>query len=441
MQYELAVNHVDVVPHNHAHVLCRGRGIVEIKLSFWGEILMLSKIEREQKLRQMGEIIAKIDKRTATAEDRAEFDALDEALQADKTIRSHYKTEGLRGGSTGPVTAEDRAFTDYLTRGTVSAELRAAGEATGSAGGFLVPQSFWDKLAIAMKAFGGMSQYMQQVETTDGRIMPFPTNNPTAVEASYIAENTQVPDQDYVFGNGQIYAWTVTTGAMKASLRLVQDSAVSVDDFVAARVGESIGRKLAVEAVSGAGPSSAAATGINTALASYGALSGNNGGYLGLGTATAVKLFSGTSTELLSNVLAPATAFEMIAGVDPAYWDGAAFYLNATQALNQRQVVDDNGRPLLNLENGYADGAIGSIAGFPVRVCNEIPNLAASTLGGPIFANLSHAMVQRTVTGAGLMRLTERYADFLQVGFIGYQRFDFQPVDLRAAVVIKPAAS
>lgn len=385
----------------------------------------------------------------ATDADIQEFDSLERDI---KLIDVQMATAGgVTNDSTSTrsaaptATAEDRAFTHYLRTGVESPELRAAGmsEGTGSQGGFTVPQSFWNKLAIALKLYGGMSQYFTQLPTEDGRVTPFPTNNPTAVVGSYITENTQVSQQQYVFGEGVLYGWTLTSGVVLASLQLMQDSAMETDSFVAARVGESIGRKLAVEAVSGAGPVSNAATGINTALNSYGALSGNAGGVLTLGSATAVKLFSGTTTELAANVLAPQTAFSMIAGVDPAYWEGAAFYMNATQALNERQVVDSNGRPLLNFNDGWSDGAIGTIGGFPVRIANEIPNLSASTLGGPIFANLEHAMVQRMVKGATVntMKLTERYADFLQVGYIGWQRFDMQPVDLRAAVVVKAAST
>jgi hypothetical protein len=39
------------------------------------------------------------------------------------------------------------------------------------------------------------------------------------------------------------------------------------------------------------------------------------------------------------------------------------------------------------------------------------------------------------------MRLTERYADYLQVGFLGYVRMDAQPNDLRAISVFATGTS
>jgi HK97 family phage major capsid protein len=115
--------------------------------------------------------------------------------------------------------------------------------------------------------------------------------------------------------------------------------------------------------------------------------------------------------------------------------------MNRTQALNMRSVVDDNGRPLLNLDQAFVDGAIGTLFGFPVRIVAEVPDLAASTVGGPVFGSIRHAMALRTVQMGGVLALHERYAEFGQVGYIGYQRVDSQPVDLRAAVTCKPAAS
>ena len=269
--------------------------------------------------------------------------------------------------------------------------------------------------------------------------------DPTAIVGAYVTENSLVSDTTYTLGTGMLYGWTVTSGIVKVSRQLVQDSAIDVDSLVAARTGEAIGRKIATEVVSGLGPASKAYTGIIPSLDSFGS-GHSSGGYISLGTATTVKTFGSPSgvTEITGNVLAPATCFSMIDAVDPAYWyegQGCAFYMTAAQALNQRQVIDSNGRPLINLDHSYDDGVIGTIGGFPVRVVNDLPVLTASTTGGPVFGNLEHAMVLRTVRGGNLLRLVERFADYLQIGFLQYTRGDSQPVDLRAAVTVKPSTS
>ena len=130
----------------------------------------------------------------------------------------------------------------------------------------------------------------------------------------------------------------------------------------------------------------------------------------------------------------------MIAAVDPAYRnasDGtptAAFYVSDAQLKGLREVVDSYGRPLLVQPD---QGGAPILYGYPVRVDPLIPALTASTVGGPVFGNLSKAMVMRQVRpGATVMRLTERFADFLAVGFVGYYRFDTRSNDLRAAVTV-----
>lgn len=394
---------------------------------------------------------AEREQRDLTSDEEAAFNKAERSLKVGNAaleLNGEDSIDMQSRGFSAPQhnTAEDRAFSDYLRTGRESADLRmeerAAGEdAGGGSGGYLVPQSFWNQLAVAMKMYGGASQYFAQNETPDGRLMPFPANNPTSVKASYVTENTQVNETSYTFGQGMQYAWTLAI-LVKASLQLIQDSAVNVDQFVATRTGEAIGRQIAQEVISGTGASTKNMTGLIPSLSAFGS-SNSSGGYFTLGVATSVKTFNAPSgaTELVGNVLSPATVMKAVASVDPAYWPGSAWYMNATQALNQRSVVDANGRPLLNLDNAYADGAIGSMAGFPVRVVNEIPNLAANTVGGPVFGNLSHAMVLRTVQGGTLMRLDQRYADFLQMGFLAYQRVDSQPVDLRACVTVAGAAT
>ena len=86
-------------------------------------------------------------------------------------------------------------------------------------------------------------------------------------------------------------------------------------------------------------------------------------------------------------------------------------------------------------------GRAAAAAGSGVAGHNTVPDITASAAGGPIFGHLQSAMVMRVVKGASVLRLEERYADYLQVGFIGYQRLDIRSNDLRAAVVVKAAAS
>jgi hypothetical protein len=50
-------------------------------------------------------------------------------------------------------------------------------------------------------------------------------------------------------------------------------------------------------------------------------------------------------------------------------------------------------------------------------------------------------MVRREVKEIRIMRLVERFADFLHVGYLGYHRVDARSNDLRGSVGVKPAAT
>lgn len=316
---------------------------------------------------------------------------------------------------------------------------------TGNYAGYMVPQAFWDHLQVALKAYGGVANDFYRIDTETGAPMPWPTIDPTAVTANVLgASNELTPlsvTNPYVFGQGMLNAWTIYVGPMLASLQLIQDSAFDVDQFVADRFGEAIGRQIAALAIAGTG--SGQPLGIITALNARGAVSGS-GGYYGLTAATNVVTLGGTVTELAGNVLSPETLLNMIASVDPAYRNDpegnptAKFYVNDAQLKGLRSVVDNYGRSLLQMPNA---GGEPTLWGYPVKVDPNIPNLTASATGGPVFGNLGPAMVMRVARDTTVMRLQERYADYLAVGYLGYYRVDIRSNDLRAAVTIKAAAS
>jgi HK97 family phage major capsid protein len=318
----------------------------------------------------------------------------------------------------------------------------------GSAGGYTVPIGFWDNLTVALRAYGGLWNQFRLVRTDTGNPMTWPTNNPTAVYGALLTEDTQItPSNDYTFGLGVMNAWTVVGPLTLVTFQLEEDSAINTQEFVGQRLGEAIGRELSALAWSGTGSSQP--LGLTTALAAgssitpgTGSGSGSSGGgYLALAAANAVTNFGGTTTELAANTLSPNTCLDMIQAIDPAYYDGACFTMNSQQAWGLRGQVDTAGRPLVNLDDGLTQGGVGTVFGFPVVIDNACPNLTASTVGGPVFGNMQHAMVRREVKEVRIMRLVERFADYLCVAYLGWHRADSRSNDLRAAVGVKANSS
>lgn len=409
---------------------------------------------------RLGELLDKATHGRLSAEERAEAKLLTDAAEAGELSRDAWSRTASAPVSE-EIAAESRAVTEYLRTGRIpqgfgSTEFRAAGEGSTSAGGALVAPAWWQRLQVALLAYGGTANDFQQLETETGANQNWATNDPTQVKAVQIAENTQVGAQDYAFGQGTLSAYMQTSGVQLVSFQLDTDSAFSIADFVSARVAESLGRQRAALALGGTG--SSAPLGLYPALTAFGGSSStsawNNigshgygsGGYVSLSTASAVTQIQlggtgSTTTELAGNVLSPLSLKKAVQAVDIAYRrQGAKWYMNTDQAINISMIADGFGRPLYPGING--DG--GELMGYEVVIDDNISNLTASTVSGPVFGYLPAAMILRRVTGEGgygLMRLDQRYADFLQVGYIGWERYDMRGNDLRAAVTFSPAAT
>lgn len=420
--------------------------------------------ERLTAFEGMKALMEKIDRgERLTVEERADFDARNRRIsELEADLRTAEAAEKLaadmRADSNAPaptlinpVEARERAFSSYLRTGVVAPEMRDMGEGTLTAGGasstpgYLVPPGWWQRLQVALKVYGGIARDFEQLETESGQSLQWATVDPTSVVGVQVGENPaaygatgSIAEQDYTFGQGVLNAYMFTSGVQKVSIQLANDSAFDIDAFVAARVSESLGRAQAAAAVSGSG--SSAPLGINTALAGKTWSAGGSGGAVALTASQSINIGGASSTELAANTVGVATLRELVASVDPAYRTlGAKFYMNDAQLLGIRGLTDNNGRPLVNMQDGITPGAPTTIWGYEVVVDNNIPNLTASTVGGPIFGHLASAMVLRTVTQSGLLRLDQRFADQLQVGYIGYMRFDMRSNDLRAASVVKAA--
>lgn len=437
------------------------RAIQEQRAALWHEMEpTVSKLGKGERLTP--------EERKAYVDRDDELIVLDRALEdirrAQDTERGKRDEADTRGVSTDEAHDQDeresRAFENYLRYGDqgLSAEDRAlltpqaagevrlnplstlpaapaAGSTLAGEGGYMVPQGFWHNLQVALKAYGGTAPHFRQVTTAGGEPMPWPTTNPTAIVGSLLSENTQVSEVDFSFGQGMLSAWTFTSGLHLASIQIVNDSAFSVDQFIRERVGEALGRARAQYAYSGSGSSQP--LGVSTAINAVGAGSVGGGGYFPLGTATAVDLIgvgTGSFTELNQNALSFASVLKMITYVDPAYRDAGncSWYMNDASLQAQRSVASTTGFPLWQPDITVGGTSSGKLYGYPVVIDNNIASLTASTTAGPIFGALDHAMVLRQVNQAGIMRLVERYADFLQVGYIGYERWDSRSNDMRA---------
>lgn len=304
----------------------------------------------------------------------------------------------LRGGMEA-LAADERSI--MMRRQNTDPGIRAAQSVgTTTAGGFLVPQSFSDRLEVALKFFGGMLNEGEVLETGNGADMPWPTVNDTTQTGALLAENTTIAAQDVTFSSVTLKSYMYTSKLIAVSLQLMQDSFVSVDNVVADLAGQRLGRILNAHFTTGTG--TAQPNGVVTAAAS---------GKVGT---------TGQTTSVIYDDLV-----DLIYSVDQAYRAGSKFMANDSSLKVVMKLKDSQNRPLWqpSVQAGQPD----LLMGYPVVVNNDVAAMAANAKS-ILFGDFTKYKIRR-VQGVTLLRLNERYADNLQVGFFAFTRADGNLID------------
>ncbi len=320
----------------------------------------------------------------------------------------------LKEGS-GGLKPEQR---ELLNRFQAEMETRAQGVGTDAAGGFTVPEGFAGFITETMKDFSGLlaasnpagSGGPMLLRTASGNTIPYPTNDDTANAGAILDENTQVGEQDFVFGARNLSAFMYTSLLVRVSLQLLQDEAVNLQAYIGTMLGKRIGRALSPHFATGAGTTEP--TGLVTAA-----------------TDAAVDISAGAGVTFDNLV-----DFEH--ALDPAYRRrGASWVFNDNTLRDLKKLVDGNARPL------WLPASLGSIAdtlsrptlnGYNYIIDQGMDDIAIGDR--PIaFGDLSEFII-REVLGINLFRFNERYMDFLQIGFLAFARFDSNLIDTSAVV-------
>jgi HK97 family phage major capsid protein len=381
-------------------------------------------------------------------------DTIDAELRAAKIadfMAAPAPTVGVPQGE--PVNSEaqrseehEKAFAEYIRRG--SAHMRGEtrevldkhefrdtvngmGEASNSIGGYLVPPGFLAKITETLKFFGGVRLVANVIETTSGQSLVWPSNDDTGNPATIIGENTQVSEVDLALGQRTLSSYLWTTGAVRIGRALMQDSAFDLESLVADRFGKRLGR----------GQNTAFTTGVGIS----GGLAGVTVGVTGASTVDPLVAAAAGDGIPMGHLL------DLIHSVDAAYRQGGAcvWMMNDTSVGKIQKLVDSTGRPLFipagsfgSIATGAATknldlgGGVDTLLGYPIVVNNDCDNSDATNDSGdfPVFfGDFKRGYIVRDVTASmATLRLEERYADYGQVGFIGYLRSDGNLDDLAA---------
>lgn len=259
-------------------------------------------------------------------------------------------------------------------------------------GGYTVPDEMYEGIIESLKAYAGVRNTRVRVLTTsDGRLLQIPTGDDTSNKGEILDPNAQVTEQRATFGSKDLEAFTYSSKMIRVPFQLIQDSIIDMEQYLRDVLAERLARILNEHWSTGSG--SGEPEGIVT-----GSAEGKE--------AAAVDAL--TYDELI----------DLIHSVDPAYRQNAEFMFHDSTLKALKKLKDDQDRPLWT--PGLAVREPDTINGYRYTVNNSMAEMEADSK--PIvFGDFSYYWV-RDVQGTMMMRLVERYADFGQVAFLGFQR-------------------
>lgn len=359
-----------------------------------------------------------------TSESRAKFDkitndvqAIEAAISIEERLaegRSFKRSEG-RGSFSGNGAYEaqqDRralsaAWRSFARHGlnSMSEEHRSLLTTSDATGGALIPQLFEGVLHEALRFYGPIADKVAQKRTESGAPMKISLTDDTENGLSLLAtEGTSSPaETDPTFQSKLLGVDTVTGGLVLVSFDELEDSAFDLDSWLRRAFSRRYARGLSKAIVLG--------TDVNgTALPNFTSI---------LSVASAVN----SVTTTLAGGIGWDDLTNLIAAIDPAYaGENASWTMNAATRnylLGQKDVF---GKPYYTPDPSQ-DKPFQKILGYDIVLDQNMPAYGTASATPILFGSLTDAYLLRTVAeGASILRLNERYADTLQVGFFLYAR-------------------
>jgi HK97 family phage major capsid protein len=282
-------------------------------------------------------------------------------------------------------------------------QFRAQSAVTGASGGYTVAQSFYNGLFDAMKLISSVQGAGATVlPTSTGADLPMPSANDTANTGELVGENTAVNAQDIAFGQVILKAYKYSSKTVLVPFELLQDAAFDIEAYIAKKLGERLGRITNAHFTTGDNNSKP------QGIVPF--------SYLGK-TGAAGQVTSVTYDDLV----------DLEHALEPTYrYSGKARFMFHDSTLKAiKKLKDSQGRPLwmAGLQVREPD----TILGYGYTVNQDMAAMAASAKS-ILFGDLSNYVI-RVVKDIALYRISDKYIESGQVGFLAFWRGDGRGVD------------
>lgn len=334
--------------------------------------------------------------------------------RSDEQVQTEYRDAfmaAVRAG--GDLSALDAETRDLLRQGYVETRTQTVG--TNAAGGFTVPRSLASSIVEVMKDWGPMYDpgVTDEMVTSSGNPFDIPTNDDTGNSAAALAEAANLTDDgsgDLVFGQKQLEAYVSATPWLQISFELLQDTQFNLEQFIARKLGERLGRRANSQLTVGTGVSQPN----------------------GVAVAAALGLTSASNAALIGDEL---ITFQHT--VNAAYRRSPkCFWMFADTTLAAiRKLKDGQGNYLWQMGDVRV-GAPDLILGKGYVVNDDVAAIGANARS-ILFGDFSRYTVRKV--GSPLIG-TVRERFWPKVGMAGIIRFDGELVDAGAIKALRQAA-
>lgn len=271
---------------------------------------------------------------------------------------------------------------------------------TIGAGGYTIPEGFYNELQDNMLAFGGVRPMCTVLTTASGNALPIPTSDDTSQEAQIVGEGSALTSpQDPTFNVVTLNAFMYRTLCL-VSLELLQDSAFDLEQWVRNWIATRFARGTNRHFTTGNG-------------------STQPNGFIPA-SSSGVTLASATSISYADLV-------DLEHSVDPAYRIGpkVGWQFNDGTLKVLKKLVDGQSRPLWL--PGMAVREPDTILGYRYGINQHMAAVAASNKS-IAFGDWSKYWI-RDVMNILIVRANELHIGNGQIGFYAFARYDGDIID------------
>lgn len=271
---------------------------------------------------------------------------------------------------------------------------------TNTAGGYLVPKQFQLELEKALLPFGGMREAARIITSEQGGTLDWPTVNDTANQGRWLGENEEVQQTDVIYGQKQFSDYIRSSDNVLVSFKLMNDNAFNLPNHLRDLLAERIGRGINVAYTTGNGSSKPRGVTLDTALG---------------------------ITAAASNAITANELIDLYHSVNSAYRKSpkALFMFTDLTMKAIRKLKDTDGQYLW--QPGLKLGEPDVLFGKRIIINDDLAEIGVDNKS-ILFGDFNKYLI-RDIQGFILLRLNERFADKLQVGFNAFLRTDGKMID------------